>query len=1065
MDPSHFMRLLLSIGLVVLLISEPPLLSAAPPDRETPITTHLRAAYESRLSALFDKAQREETVRVIVQVREPSVPKELLTATEVEKQQMDQIAAVQKAVVGRLISRFGVDQQKVRRSKYTPFFDLAVDEQMLEALRQDPDVVSIKEDELFYPLLNETIPLIGGASVHTQGFTGQGQVIAVLDSGVVANHPFLAGKVVSQDCYSTADTSKGEVSFCPPPEDLPLPPGVEYVNGKGENCPLALLGCDHGTHVAGIAAGKSSTVLKKLDGTSLNVTGVAPDAGIIAIQVFHGMDNQDCEQAPCTEVNAIGYESDLYHALNRIYELRDKYNIAAVNLSLGGASFEKRALCDFLYSELDVIVKKLRASNIAVVAASGNDGYLGISYPACLSSVISVGATNKSDTVENYSNVSTELDLLAPGGAVSSSGMVAKAVEDNAGVGCGLRIDNTVTCWRHLDGHYYTVARNFKQISIIDNFNACGILTNGAVFCWNAFDGSALDISHSPPTGAFSQIDANERCGVRDNGVVICWFGATVESSFPAEWRFKQISIYGNSYYDGSCGVRTDGRISCWPCWLEYNPAQTLFCWPPNPNTISIPPGIFQQVSVDRGVACGVRTDGAILCWGAEISDSRMHPPSGAFKKINIGLDGCACGIRSDNKLDCWGKSDIPSEADAGKTCNDIYKIPGKFTWISERRGSRPCGLRTDGTPFCWASGFNRFALEANLNFPAAAFAGIQNKSGTSMAAPHVTGAWAVLKEAIDQSQNQDDSVDRILQILKETGNSINLNDPASNVVYSKPRINLDAALRKIFGSGHQTSAGVGLYNSTASTFYLKNSLAGGSADVSTRFGPTGKGWKPLMGDWDGNGTTTVGLYEPVNSTFFLKNSNGPGVADVVFRFGPAGRVWTPLVGDWDGNGITTVGLFDPATSTFYLRNSNSAGVASMVFRFGPANAGWTPLAGDWNGDHRDTIGLFNPATSTFYLKNSLAGGAADVSARFGPTGKGWKPLMGDWDGNGTDTVGLFDPAASVFYLRNSNSAGVANLSFRFGPVNAGWIPLTGNWSGSGLWEYEVEGTPQSPPP
>jgi len=79
------------------------------------------------------------------------------------------------------------------------------------------------------------------------------------------------------------------------------------------------------------------------------------------------------------------------------------------------------------------------------------------------------------------------------------------------------------------------------------------------------------------------------------------------------------------------------------------------------------------------------------------------------------------------------------------------------------------------------------------------------------MAAPHVAGAWAVLKEAIDQSQNQDDSVDRILQILKETGNSININDPASNVVYSKPRINLDAALRKNFGSGQQTSAGVGL--------------------------------------------------------------------------------------------------------------------------------------------------------------------------------------------------------------------------------------------------------------
>ncbi|HPE73364.1 MAG TPA: hypothetical protein PK018_14545, partial [Candidatus Competibacter sp.] len=65
---------------------------------------------------------------------------------------------------------------------------------------------------------------------------------------------------------------------------------------------------------------------------------------------------------------------------------------------------------------------------------------------------------------------------------------------------------------------------------------------------------------------------------------------------------------------------------------------------------------------------------------------------------------------------------------------------------------------------------------------------------------------------------------------------------------------------------------------------------------------------------------------------------------------GPAGKGWTPLTGDWDGNGTATVGLFDPATSTFYLRNSHSAGAANLSFRYGPTNAGWTPLAGDWNG-------------------------------------------------------------------------------------------------------------------
>ncbi|MCB1793562.1 MAG: hypothetical protein KDJ70_03865 [Candidatus Competibacteraceae bacterium] len=94
----------------------------------------------------------------------------------------------------------------------------------------------------------------------------------------------------------------------------------------------------------------------------------------------------------------------------------------------------------------------------------------------------------------------------------------------------------------------------------------------------------------------------------------------------------------------------------------------------------------------------------------------------------------------------------------------------------------------------------------------------------------------------------------------------------------------------------------------------------------------------------------TVGLFNPATSTFYLKNSHAGGAADVVFGFGPANAGWTPLVGDWDGNGTATVGLFNPATSTFYLKNSHAGGVADVVFGFGPANTGWIPLVGDWNG-------------------------------------------------------------------------------------------------------------------
>ena len=161
-------------------------------------------------------------------------------------------------------------------------------------------------------------------------------------------------------------------------------------------------------------------------------------------------------------------------------------------------------------------------------------------------------------------------------------------------------------------------------------------------------------------------------------------------------------------------------------------------------------------------------------------------------------------------------------------------------------------------------------------------------------------------------------------------------------------RIWTTAFVAKLLTNPAQHTAG--LYNPATSTFYLKNSHAGGAADIVFRYGPANAGWTPLAGDWDGDGTATVGLFDPATSTFYLRNSHSAGVADLAFRFGPAGKGWTPLTGDWDGNGTATVGLFDPATSTFYLRNSHSAGAANLSFRYGPTNAGWTPLAGDWNG-------------------------------------------------------------------------------------------------------------------
>lgn len=190
------------------------------------------------------------------------------------------------------------------------------------------------------------------------------------------------------------------------------------------------------------------------------------------------------------------------------------------------------------------------------------------------------------------------------------------------------------------------------------------------------------------------------------------------------------------------------------------------------------------------------------------------------------------------------------------------------------------------------------------------------------------------------------------------------------------------------------------LFDPVQSRFHLSSGIHG-IVEVSDGepFGPAGANWLPVMGDWNDSGNTGVGLYNPTTSTFYLRNDplhGGPG--DIVFEFGAAGAGWLPLAGDWNGDGVDTVGLYDPVNSVFFLRNQNVAGIADMVFGFGPGGSGWTPLEGDFNGNGQHTVGLYNPVTSTFFLRNAHAGGPADIQYNYGPGGAGWVPVMGDWD-------------------------------------------------------------------
>jgi ELWxxDGT repeat protein len=144
----------------------------------------------------------------------------------------------------------------------------------------------------------------------------------------------------------------------------------------------------------------------------------------------------------------------------------------------------------------------------------------------------------------------------------------------------------------------------------------------------------------------------------------------------------------------------------------------------------------------------------------------------------------------------------------------------------------------------------------------------------------------------------------------------------------------------------------IGAVDPATMTWYLRNSNTPGTADITPfRFGAPG--WVPVVGDWDGDGVTTIGVFDPIGqfgqppATWYLKNDNHQGQPSFTpFAFGAAG--WRPVVGDWDGDGVTTVGVVDPS-GVWHLRASNSPGAADAG-QFAYGTGAYQVFAGDWNG-------------------------------------------------------------------------------------------------------------------
>ncbi len=225
--------------------------------------------------------------------------------------------------------------------------------------------------------------VVNAQSLQDMGFTGAGQRIAIVDTGVDLDNLDFFGRVIAEACFCTRPGS----NCCPNQQASQVGSG----SGQDDN--------GHGTNVAGIAAA---------GGTH---TGMAPGAEIVSVKTI---DNN----------NAFYTFSDQIAALDWLFT--QNLGLSSVNMSLGTNQLFSGS-CDNQFSFLmatQIAVNNLNSLGTEVIAAAGNqfaDNLL--PAPACVSNVVAVGATNDADAPQAFSNTSALVELFAPGVNISASGL------------------------------------------------------------------------------------------------------------------------------------------------------------------------------------------------------------------------------------------------------------------------------------------------------------------------------------------------------------------------------------------------------------------------------------------------------------------------------------------------------------------------------------------------------------------------------------------------------------------------------------------------------------------